>query len=411
MFSSTLLKAFATPVTYALLAVLVGTAVMQVRYVNKALQRFNSTQVIPVQFVLFTLSVIIGSAILYRDFEQATVERVSKFAGGCLLTFLGVSFITSGRESHDENEDGDAVIEDDEENISLARQEVRPSVSSGSTKNLQIGGNVDGPVPGEMQWSRTSSHVSFADTATPKTPQRFQSTGSAPEILFTKTPDVEDDERKLETESAPLLSNPWRTPDGPSRHYSSPAPLVDAHSSLLSIMGTPQPPSEIHRSHSQDNPHTHPNLQSSPAPPQADPNIKERPVTPARTSLSLIIPGPLSSPLSGGLSAVVADSLRRGVNYPASVRSRRTSRPGIGGLKSVSQGPPLPQEDTDERPPPLKQSQTHDDVPRTSHGERSTQTLSGEDNGPITRSRARSMSNTIGDFLRGRRGKRDDSGV
>lgn len=64
---------------------------MQIRYVNRALQRFDSTQVIPIQFVLFTISVIIGSAVLYRDFESATGDRIGKFVGGCLLTFLGVS--------------------------------------------------------------------------------------------------------------------------------------------------------------------------------------------------------------------------------------------------------------------------------------------------------------------------------
>ncbi|KZF19097.1 DUF803-domain-containing protein, partial [Xylona heveae TC161] len=85
------------PVTYLLVAILISTALLQIRYLNRALQRFDSTQVIPTQFVLFTLSVIIGSSILYRDFESATPSRISKFVGGCALTFLGVYFITSGR--------------------------------------------------------------------------------------------------------------------------------------------------------------------------------------------------------------------------------------------------------------------------------------------------------------------------
>lgn len=107
MLSSTLLGAFLTPMTYVLLLILLGTAVMQVRYVNKALQRFDSTQVIPIQFVMFTLSVIIGSAVLYRDFERTTAEQAAKFVGGCLLTFFGVFIITSGRPHHDDDEDDD----------------------------------------------------------------------------------------------------------------------------------------------------------------------------------------------------------------------------------------------------------------------------------------------------------------
>ncbi|TVY90091.1 NIPA-like protein, partial [Lachnellula willkommii] len=123
MLSYTLWRALTTPVTYILVVVLVGTAVMQVRYVNKALQRFDSTQVIPVQFVMFTLSVIIGSAILYRDFEKMTRENVGKFIGGCLLTFFGVFLITSGRDRHDEEDEESEESEEAEERIRLADQE------------------------------------------------------------------------------------------------------------------------------------------------------------------------------------------------------------------------------------------------------------------------------------------------
>ncbi|KAF2087027.1 DUF803-domain-containing protein, partial [Saccharata proteae CBS 121410] len=97
MLSYTLLKALTFPVAYILVGVLLVTAVLQIKYVNRALQRFDSTQVIPVQFVLFTLSVILGSAILYRDFERTSAQDAGKFIGGCALTFLGVWLITSGR--------------------------------------------------------------------------------------------------------------------------------------------------------------------------------------------------------------------------------------------------------------------------------------------------------------------------
>ena len=95
---------------------------MQVRYVNKALQRFDSTQVIPIQFVTFTLCVIIGSAVLYRDFERTTPEQAAKFVGGCLLTFFGVFLITSGRPRQDEDEDTLEDVEGVEETIGLAEQ-------------------------------------------------------------------------------------------------------------------------------------------------------------------------------------------------------------------------------------------------------------------------------------------------
>lgn len=58
------------PISYLLVFVLVFTAVIQIKYLNRALQRFDSTEVIPTQFVLFTISAIVGSAVLYHDFDN-----------------------------------------------------------------------------------------------------------------------------------------------------------------------------------------------------------------------------------------------------------------------------------------------------------------------------------------------------
>ncbi|CAG8695305.1 15539_t:CDS:2 [Gigaspora margarita] len=54
-------------------------------------------EVIPTQFVLFTISAIIGSAILYNDFADTNFWKCASFLTGCLMTFVGVYFITSNR--------------------------------------------------------------------------------------------------------------------------------------------------------------------------------------------------------------------------------------------------------------------------------------------------------------------------
>jgi hypothetical protein len=46
---------------------------------------------------MFTLSVVLGSSILYKDFDAATPARVAKFITGCASTFIGVYLITSKR--------------------------------------------------------------------------------------------------------------------------------------------------------------------------------------------------------------------------------------------------------------------------------------------------------------------------
>ncbi|KAI5790250.1 magnesium transporter NIPA-domain-containing protein [Geopyxis carbonaria] len=98
LISSSFYHIFQYPIAYLFTFVLASTAILQVKYVNRALQRFDSTQVIPTQFVLFTMSVIVGSAILYRDFETVSQDRFSKFASGCILTFIGVYLISSLRD-------------------------------------------------------------------------------------------------------------------------------------------------------------------------------------------------------------------------------------------------------------------------------------------------------------------------
>jgi hypothetical protein len=64
--------------------------------------------VIPIQFVLFTLSAIVGSAILYGDFKTATFHQLVTFFYGCVATFLGVFIIAWVPSNYDEVADEDA---------------------------------------------------------------------------------------------------------------------------------------------------------------------------------------------------------------------------------------------------------------------------------------------------------------
>jgi hypothetical protein len=391
MLSSTLWRAFTTPVTYALIVILVGTAVMQVRYVNKALQRFNSTQVIPVQFVLFTLSVIIGSAILYRDFEKATGDSIGKFVGGCLLTFLGVYLITSNRQSNDDENDEDEESDvEGEERITLVNHDPTESESplqkrdsrsaQESSSLVQNGdGNDDKPTG-----SRRSSHISFAESSRPRTPRMYSNSS--------KTPVSNASSEPKDGNETPWLKNPWKTsnediPEHPGLFSASSQPVLptEAQTSLKDHLKPPP----LGRPTSQGNLHTHPNLQHLPAPPQAD-----RPATPvARHSIARMMPGPFISPLSGGLSVVVADTLMRGVE------STRVKRPKLGirrsksGSQRLSHGPTRSSYYDETGSSPAKQTDS-DNISKsldTEEGNRSRVT------------RSRSLSNTLGDLFRGKR--------
>lgn len=77
-------------ITYCMIAILVFTGIFQIHFLNKALSRFNSVEVIPTNFVIFTTCSIIASSVLYGD-----LERTSPFALlGVFLMFLGVVLIT-----------------------------------------------------------------------------------------------------------------------------------------------------------------------------------------------------------------------------------------------------------------------------------------------------------------------------
>ncbi|RYP71659.1 hypothetical protein DL771_004610 [Monosporascus sp. 5C6A] len=363
-------------VTYGLLFILIVTAVMQVRYVNKALQRFDSTQVIPIQFVLFTLSVILGSAVLYRDFERTTETQAAKFVGGCLLTFFGVFLITSGRPPQDE-EDQLSDDENVEETIGLTHRE-----AAGASSQLTGAPRHEDEQPRSATSSRRSSlgsHLSFAHAISKSL---ASSRNSRATMSISSLP--------TSAEEAPLLTNPWRgsTDDLPT-HPGLPPTLspdsVFTFRSMPSVAVTePSQPS---------------NGSTTPAPEAPTP---ERPTTPPRHSPAdsrpltrhynntFISPSPLSSTVS----AVVSDALgRRDGSSPRRPSTRR-------GKPSLTASLGLPH---DERGP----DSVADPLVRSPSG-RATPLGHGEDHPAEHKSlrrRAHSLGNTLEEFF-GRKKRR-----
>lgn len=366
MLSSTLWRAFTTPVTYVLLAILLGTAVMQVRYVNKALQRFDSTQVIPIQFVMFTLSVIIGSAVLYRDFERTNAQQAIKFVGGCLLTFFAVFLITSGRPRHDDDEEGLSDEEGIEETIGLSEQEA--SAGEGAKPSEERRRSV-------ARSSRRSSRVSFAarpptvqhDSGVPS-PRKLDPPGSRGPAAVKGTP----------TEASPLLTGPWDNQSHPG------LPSAFSDESVVTI-------------HYMTSTATDPLPIDTTLPPQvvAPPSPSGRPRTP-RPSFSSSrphshhLPNAIisPSPLSSTVSAVVGDGLLRDENgVLIHKRSIRRLRPGFRSSLFV------PYSDTEELHEGDLLVQSTEEEPAIPEGEASNQ------GNQSLRTRARSLSNTIGGLL------------
>ncbi|KAL2015984.1 hypothetical protein VTK56DRAFT_4473 [Thermocarpiscus australiensis] len=420
MLSSTLLGAFATPVTYVLVSILLFTAVMQVRYVNKALQRFDSTQVIPIQFVLFTLSVIIGSAVLYRDFERTTSEQAVKFVGGCLFTFFGVFLITSGRpRQDDEDEVTLSDAEGIEETIGLSEQDYAAAAPTPrQTSRL-------GNFTPRSRGSSRASHASFKEVINKPlvalSGAGFPSSRVPAAASGQKAPFIDEDDR----EDSPLLGNPWRgssPPDHPdpglSRSTSSDSTVSLVTSTSVSDGAAQRP---------QDHPVTTKPAPTIPAitgttPPQVGgPNRPETPRAPASASRlppSHHYTGPVisPSPFSSTLSAVVADKLLAHIDggrdthsssspmagLLLSSTSTKRTRPGLRNSLFAPAPAPVPQ-DGENRPPPPPPPRGHghsqsEQQRRRQLGDSAGEPGSGnsEANEGSLRARARSLSRTLG---------------
>lgn len=392
LLSYTLWRVITFPVFYLLVAILVGTAVMQIKYINRALQRFDATQVIPVQFVMFTLSVILGSAILYRDFERTSGDDAGKFVGGCALTFSGVWLITSGRPRRhvdDDEDDEDDREPESEEAINLYGERYRDSIDS------------------------THSSHSSASTIRPASPPldileinplyQDEDRPATPTIKLT-TPDPSTPPRRTYTSEAldSLIQNPWSQP--PDRDTASPKPSISRHTSTPVLPSEAAPPPTSLSSHANlGTTPSDPTLSSTPMPrtPTRGKSHDELPSTPGTSQSNLgpglrrlrtnerqrgSIAGPLlASPLSTSLSALVQD-LKRG----GSVRMRTGENNGEGRRQSVL-------------------GLTSTDIDEDMFGEpltrRSTQGIGAERGSERPGGRGRGMSGTLNELWRGLRGQ------
>jgi drug/metabolite transporter (DMT)-like permease len=316
------------PITYLLVAVLVVTAVMQIKYINRALQRFNATMVIPTQFVCFTISVIVGSAVLYRDFERQTPADGIKFGCGCALTFFGVWCITSGRKKDSDSVDGDDETED---GLSIADEErTMPEIreqdeGDAITRNSNgYGSPIGGP---SLQRASTADIGSLPKlVAIASTPPRSP-VGVESQPLIDEVHQLQPGAASaVHTDSAaPLnLGEGSRDPSKrPPLHATTSAPIPPSPHPSTSL----RPKTPLTRSPS--GPPTDAPSRTSPSRQHLDPHSAPR--LKSRPSLVGIFPSALTSPLSGSLSAIVADELRRGTDRsPLGVVQRRKSAKNVG---------------------------------------------------------------------------------
>jgi len=371
LLSNTLWHAITFPITYLLVAILVFTAVMQIKYVNRALQRFDSTQVIPTQFVLFTISVILGSAVLYRDFERQTRADAIKFVAGCALTFFGVWLITSGRKNDkDDDDEEDSLAEDAIDLVDETGQqpEIRESDLGRDAQLHTVRSRTPSVVVTDNDYASQSASYGAASS---------MNEGPWAGGLPTNISSI----HVKSADKLPALQSQDGKKQPPRMHATTSAPIIPTASTL--IPGRPTTPIRQRSTPNGDSPLR--------APPPPSPRLPDPENTPRRSIVN-ILPGPLVTPLSSSLSAIVADSLRRGVDVrPRTMERRRTGRRSVRPQRSYA---------GDSRPV-TSPSGGGDGYPL-----RLTTTTTNEERPSAARQgsgRGRSFSHTIGDLFRSRR--------
>uniref|UniRef100_A0A8D0GBS8 NIPA like domain containing 2 n=1 Tax=Sphenodon punctatus TaxID=8508 RepID=A0A8D0GBS8_SPHPU len=86
------------PIFYVMLTLMVMSCVFQVKFLNQAMQLYDATVVVPINFVFFTASAILAGAIFYQEFQGVAVLSVFMFLFGCFLSFIGVFIIARHKE-------------------------------------------------------------------------------------------------------------------------------------------------------------------------------------------------------------------------------------------------------------------------------------------------------------------------
>ena len=288
-----------------------------------------------------------------------------------MLTFLGVYLITSGREKGGGGQD-DGIDIDEEEGIGLIdeeRYEDDPVEEEPDRRKSKVGNLYEG--------FSDSSRRQSGSSITPQTP-RSRTLSSTSNVLT-------DTEEGVQT---PLIKNPWRRSldDIFKRNPSAPN-LRAGPSTSQSLDPTtllqPATPAREQISRRQS-------YQKTP----------DLPLTIPRRSISRMMPGPLISPLSSPLSAIVADTIRRGVDSPA--RVRRPRLPGLLQKAARVQRNSAAADGNDESnigSSPLKQVGSASDALERDHEQGYYRPPLWDGSGGDKKGRSKSLSGALGGFF------------
>ncbi|KAG9333546.1 hypothetical protein JZ751_011382 [Albula glossodonta] len=85
------------PIFYIMFVCMVATVVFQATFLSQASNRYDSSLIASVNYILSTTFAIVAGAVFYVEFNHEDVLHICMFLLGCAVCFLGVFLITKNR--------------------------------------------------------------------------------------------------------------------------------------------------------------------------------------------------------------------------------------------------------------------------------------------------------------------------
>lgn len=89
---------FTNWITYVFLAVVIVCILVQMNFLNRALDIYNTAVVTPIYYVFFTTCVIVASLVLYKEFFSMSVKDIFGFICGFLTIVMGIFQLNAFRD-------------------------------------------------------------------------------------------------------------------------------------------------------------------------------------------------------------------------------------------------------------------------------------------------------------------------
>ncbi|TRY83301.1 hypothetical protein DNTS_006031 [Danionella cerebrum] len=85
------------PIFYIMIFILLISCAFQIRFLNEGMKLFNATEIVPINYVFFTLSAIVAGVLFFEEFYGLSLIHGLMFTVGCGLAFSGVYLIARAR--------------------------------------------------------------------------------------------------------------------------------------------------------------------------------------------------------------------------------------------------------------------------------------------------------------------------